>query len=101
MSKSEENTNVIPIYAAVSPRGEIIKSSIGTFRIHAHRFAAQYKNFKVIKLAEITAQVTGVKRKDDQLDIKTQKLATELKIPQVNLDKPRRKYTRKEKIVGA
>jgi hypothetical protein len=41
----------------MSPSGEIVKSSIGTFRAQAVRFAAQRKNFTVVKLAIINARV--------------------------------------------
>jgi hypothetical protein len=99
MAKSVDKSNVIPIYAAISPRGEIIKSSIGTFRINAHRFAAQYKNFRVIKLADINSQVVGSKPVES-VDIPTQKIDAKIEVPQVNLDKPRRKYTRRDKASG-
>jgi hypothetical protein len=92
-----EKDNVIPIYAAISPRGEIIKSSIGTFRIHAHRFAMQYKNFKVIKLAELNTQVQGRKPIEEPADVKTQKIEATIEVPQANLDKPRRKTVRRQK----
>lgn len=101
MSKNDNESSVVPIYAAVSPRGNIIKSSIGTFRIHARRFAAQHKNFRVVKLAELNTQVSALKADIKPVEITPQKIDTPIEVKQADLDMPRRKYTRKSKVGAA
>lgn len=91
-NKEDTNSTAIPIYAAISPRGEIIKSSIGTFRIHAHRFAKQYKNFTVVKLAEINPEIVGIK-KVEVPEVVPQILDAKIEAP--NADKPIRRRRRK------
>lgn len=60
-----ETKETISIYAAMSPKGEIVKSSVGSFKSQATRFANSRKNFTVVKLAEIEAKVRG--RQHDEI----------------------------------
>jgi hypothetical protein len=92
MSKPE----MIPIFAAVSPNGDIVKSSISTFRVHARRYAAQKKNFSVVKLADINAEITGVKPKIEVAEVSSQIVHSKVEIPAVDI-KQKRKYTRRNK----
>ena len=47
---SERN---VTIWAAVGPKGEVLKSSISAFRAVANRWAAKHRRFHVEKLGEV------------------------------------------------
>lgn len=87
-------SELIPIFAAVSPSGMIVKSSISTFRIHAQRYAVQRKNFSVVKLADINAEIKPVAAPVPVVEVPTQEVSSVVEIPEF---KPKRKYTRRAK----
>lgn len=88
------SAEIIPIYAAISPDGEIFKSSISPFRIHAQRYAVQRKNFQVVKLADINAEIKGAKPKIAPVSVAPQTVDSVVEIPTM---KQKRKYTRRSK----
>lgn len=92
--KEKPTFTMIPIYAAVSPDGQVVKSSVGTFMASAKRFAAQRRNYSVIKLAEISANIIGAKP-DAVINAEPQHIESDVEVPLVDVSKPdgrRRKF---------
>lgn len=52
MSKTSPNEGIV-IWGAVGPNGEVVKSSVGTFRAVAHRWAQRHKDYVVMRLGEV------------------------------------------------
>lgn len=50
----------IPIWGAVGPDGTLVKSSIGTFRAVAERWAIRRGNYEVVKLGTVHPPRTDV-----------------------------------------
>lgn len=100
MTAKDDNT--IQIWAAMSPAGEIVKSSIGSFRIHAMRYAQTRKNFTVVKLAEIKANVQGTAKRQEAekhplSEVEVQHIDTKIEVPMIE---PREVRTRRRKASG-
>lgn len=57
MSKQAKDDG-LTVWAAVSPSGEIVKSSVGSFRSIAQRYAKQRRNYVVVKIAKISPNIT-------------------------------------------
>lgn len=62
MRKTNE---AMPIWAAVGPDGTVVKSSVGTFRAVANRWAMRHKNYMVMKIGEVKVDVPQRAAGDD------------------------------------
>jgi hypothetical protein len=75
-----DKQGLIAIYAAVGPAGEIVKSSIGTFRSNASRFAQARRNYTVVKLAEINPSIQSRKNRLGRVSIEPQHFDTVIEV---------------------
>lgn len=68
MSKATNTkSDTISIYAAVGPKGTIVKSSVGPFKTAAIKWAAKYPKHVVAKIGEIRMRaVTEADKKEKQ-----------------------------------
>lgn len=48
---------ILPIYAAIGPDGEVLKSSVSAFKAVAQRWAIRRRNHTVVMLAQISYHV--------------------------------------------
>jgi hypothetical protein len=87
-----EKDNAITIYAAIGPNGDIIKSSIGSFRSQAARFASERKNYTVVKLAEINPTVRPRGR---GLGVEVRPQSIETRVEVASFDPARHRRARK------
>jgi hypothetical protein len=85
-----DKESVISIYAAVGPSGDIVKSSVGTFRAVASRFAQARRNYTVVKLAEISPSVRTRKSKIATVEIKPQQFDAVIEVSDTPLRRRRR-----------
>jgi hypothetical protein len=53
MSNVEKKTGDLTVWGAVGPNGQVVKSSIGTFKSVANRWAIRRGNYEVVKLGTV------------------------------------------------
>lgn len=65
MNTDKSEKNHLTIWGAIGPNGQLVKSSIGTFKSEAKRWALKRGNYEVVKLGTVPAPQGGVSEEEE------------------------------------